>query len=424
MTRQWIHDSGDALQRLSSREPIFWRNAERDSAVTNDQRAAIAEAHARMERFAPALARLFFELSGTLGHLASPLLAVETLAAAVGAGADRGSLFIKADHLLPVGGSIKARGGAHAVFEIAERVAGRPVPEDLQGLRRVLRDHEVSVGSTGNLGMSIGSFAAALGFRAVVHMSSQAKEWKKARLRALGVRVVEHQGDYLEALARGRLAANKQPTQHFIDDEASEPLLYGYATAAQELAGQLAAAGRQVDAEHPLFVYLPCGVGGAPAGIALGLGALYGHNVHCFYGEPIEAPCMLLALAACDARTVYDLGLSGNTQADGLAVPRASEFAARLSRHLVAGVYTVGDDLLFRDLRAAHETLGLRLEPSAAAGFEGAAQLSGALGRDYLAQIGSPARSEDITHVVWTTGGAFVPDDEFAGFLQPSLIHA
>jgi D-serine dehydratase len=240
-------------------------------------------------------------------------------------------------------------------------------------------------------------------------MSSHAREWKKARLRAQGVCVIEHEGDYLEALARGRLTSKGAALRHFIDDEDSETLLYGYATAARELGLQLVAAGRVVDAKHPLFVYLPCGVGGAPAGIALGLSALFGRHVHCIYAEPLEAPCMLSALAGGDvARSVYDVGLSGITQADGLAVPRASQFAARLSRHVAAGVYTISDDTLFEHLRLAYEILGLRLEPSAAAGFEGAVRFSGESGHGH----------KNTTHVVWTTGGGFVPDDDFAGYLQ------
>jgi D-serine dehydratase len=102
-----------------------------------------------------------------------------------------------------VGGSIKARGGIYEVLVHAEDLALRHgiihPGDDMSALaspaaRSLFSEHEVAVGSTGNLGLSIGIVSAALGFQSTAHMSADAKEWKKARLQSCGVRVVEQTG--------------------------------------------------------------------------------------------------------------------------------------------------------------------------------------------------------------------------------------
>nr|WP_272868088.1 D-serine ammonia-lyase [Caldimonas tepidiphila] len=390
---------------------------------------------ARWDRFAPLLAGLFPELEPHCGVIESGLLPVPRLQQALGLPEEAGALLVKADHALPVAGSVKARGGIHEVLEHAEALAlrhGLLAPGgDYRGLaspaaRALFARHQVAVGSTGNLGLAIGVAASALGFRAVVHMSADAKEWKKERLRRRGVEVVEHAGDYAEAVAAGRREAAADPLCHFVDDERSLSLFLGYASAAPRLARQLQALGRRVDAGHPLFVHLPCGVGGAPGGIAFGLAQIYGPHVHCFFAEPTRSPCFLAQMLAGTPGheqlganpSVYELGLDNRTEADGLAVPRASELAAALVRPLLAGVYTVEDETLFRHLHLAASTEELRIEPSAAAGLSGPAMLLGTpAGRDYLARHGLQERMPGATHIAWTTGGLFVPDEEYARFL-------
>ena len=154
---------------------------------------------------------------------------------------------------------------------------------------------------------------------------------------------------------------------------------------------------------------------------------LYGPHVHCFFAEPTQSPCFLLRMLAGTAAladlgpqpSVYDLGLDNRTEADGLAVPRASELAAEVAGPLLAGVYTVEDETLFSHLHLAAVAEGLRIEPSAAAGLAGPALLRGsAAGRDFLRRHGLDAgRMHGATHVAWTTGGLFVPDEEYARLL-------
>ena len=389
----------------------------------------VRDADLRLHRFAPFLEARFPELEPRHGIIESPLLAVDALRVAMNGGTSMtGRWLIKADHALPIAGSIKARGGIYEVLLHAESLALREGILDSGGDRRALASpqartlfarHSVSVGSTGNLGLSIGIMAAELGFRATVHMSSDAKPWKKARLRARGVEVIEHDGDFGVAVAEGRKRAEEDPSVYFVDDEKSEHLFLGYAVAAIRLRQQLVEQGIEVDARHPLFVYLPCGVGGSPGGITFGLRHLLGDHVHCFFAEPVASPCMLVRLASCGGAPigVRDVGLDNATEADGLAVGQASEFVAPLMQPLLSGVFTVPDEHLFEDLYLLERSEGLRIEPSAAAGFRGPSWVvRSEAGREYLARQNLTAQMDNATHVLWTTGGSFVPDEEYRRF--------
>ncbi|AXK39706.1 D-serine ammonia-lyase [Crenobacter cavernae] len=414
---------------LSGRTPTLWLNPRLESAAALAAlpvgEPEVTAARDRLARCAPLLARLFPELEASGGLIESPLLAVPALQHAL---CPRGRLLIKADHALPVAGSIKARGGIHEVLEFAETLALREgwiVETDERTrlaeptIREQFSRYTVAVGSTGNLGLAIGIMAAALGFKAVVHMSADAKPWKKDRLRSRGVTVVEHEGQYGEAVAAGRAEADADPYAYFVDDEHSLPLLTGYAVAAGRLAAQLDAAAIEVDAAHPLFVYLPCGVGGAPAGVALGLKYVFGDAVHVFFAEPVASPCMLVQLASggLDPISVYDIGLDNVTEADGLAVGAASLLAAELMAPLLAGVFTVPDDDLFRDVYRLHDEEQLDIEPSAAAAFAGPRWLQdNDAGRAWLAEHGLAGKMDNATHILWTTGGSFVPAAEHARF--------
>lgn len=384
-------------------------------------------AQARLARCAGLLATLFPELAASHGRLESPLVPIPHVQKALDA-ADAGAWLLKRDDALPVAGSVKARGGFHEVLAYVEGVAARAglLADDadrrvLAGpeTRALLAQHAVTVGSTGNLGLAIGLIGIGLGLRASVHMSADAKDWKKQRLRERGIDVVEHAGDYASAVAAGRAQAAADPHVHFVDDERSVDLFLGYAAAAGELEAQLQACGRVVDAAHPLCVYVPCGVGGAPGGILYGLKRVFGAHVHGFFAEPTAAPCMLVQLAAGCAKpvSVYDVGLDNRTEADGLAVGLASSLVAPLMASLLSGVFTVADDTLLADAWRLEEREGVYVEPSAAAGLRGPVWLQQSPeGRAYLQRHHLDRCIGDATHVIWSTGGSLVPETIRDGF--------
>lgn len=425
----------DGLARLRRREPWLWSNPNwrplRDCLPKLPFGLdAVLETEARLRRFAPLLADLFPELRSSGGIIESEFRPLSRWARAEGLGLD-GRLWMKADHALPVAGSIKARGGIYAVLHFAERVALaegllRGLDDDFRQLntpaaRAAFARYELTAGSTGNLGLSIGIIGAALGFRSTIHMSAEAKEWKKERLRRRGVTVVEHRADYSAACAQARALAEADPRAHFIDDENSIELFLGYSVAARRLQRQLRALDIPVDGRHPLFLYLPCGVGGAPGGITFGARQVFGDHAICLFAEPVEAPCMLLGMLTgkhADA-SVYDLGLRLATDADGLAVPRPSRFVGKLMEPLLSGIYTVSDRQLYRDLQTAWEREEVELEPSACAGFSGPRRLLDTDdGQALLRARGLDAHLDRATHIIWTTGGALVPAEQHEQFRQ------
>lgn len=424
------------IKPLRALEPLSWFNpatapvavALADIALTA---ADVRDAAARLDRFAPYLAITFAEVAASQGIIESALRATPHFAHAL---AKRYGLpvtpnvLLKQDSHLPISGSIKARGGIYEVLFHAEQLALShgllSIDDDYRRLaepacQALFRQHRIAVGSTGNLGLSIGIASAGLGFETTIHMSADARQWKKDKLRAHGVTVVEYAGDYGEAVATGRALAAQDPYCHFVDDENSTTLFLGYAVAAERLKRQLDDAGIAVNQEAPLFVYLPCGVGGGPGGVAFGLKLAFGDAVHCIFAEPTHSPCMLMGVytGLHDQLAVQDFGIDNVTAADGLAVGRPSGFVGRAMQRMLDGYYTVTDDELFALLHLMNDTESIRLEPSALAGAPGLAHVLQER-QGYRQRHGlTPARLAHAHHVIWATGGGMVPETEMATYL-------
>ena len=395
----------------------------------------IYDARDRLERFAPYLAKVFPETAPARGIIESELREIPAMKDALerDQGSDiPGKLYLKMDSHLPISGSIKARGGIYEVLKTAEEIAlsnGMIKYDDdyakfaSEEMRDLLSGYSIAVGSTGNLGLSIGIMSAQLGFKVAVHMSADARQWKKDLLRSKGVSVVEYDSDYSVAVKEGREKAKNDPYCHFVDDENSKTLFLGYSVAALRLKDQLETEGITVDKDHPMFVYLPCGVGGAPGGVAFGLKMVFGDSVHCFFAEPTHSCCMTLGLATGlnNAISVQDVGIDNRTIADGLAVGRASGFVGSVIGPFISGSYTVEDGRMNALLYELAESEDIYLEPSALAGMIGPVLSSeNKAFQQYCSEAGIDR--SNILHLVWATGGNMVPAEDMRAFVEEGKV--
>ncbi|MFM5713451.1 D-serine ammonia-lyase [Aeromonas allosaccharophila] len=428
------------VQSLIDLEQVTWFNPNATTLAVGlpyvglDSRN-VADASARLARFAPYMCEAFSETRASNGILESEIAAIPAMQRTLNEryGVElTGKLLLKKDSHLPISGSIKARGGIYEVLTHAEQLAIKAgllrEEDDYRKLfsdefRQFFSQYSIAVGSTGNLGMSIGIMSAKLGFTVTVHMSADAREWKKRKLREHGVIVVEYAEDYGVAVEQGRKEAERDPNCFFIDDENSRTLFLGYSVAGERVKKQFDELGIKVDAEHPLFVYLPCGVGGGPGGVAFGLKLAFGDNVHCFFAEPTHSPCMLLGVhtGLHDAIAVQDLGIDNLTAADGLAVGRASGFVGRAMERLLDGFYTLSDQEMYDLLGLLARDEQIKLEPSALAGMAGPWRV--AANPEWQAARGfDETTMAQATHLVWATGGGMVPAEEMAKYLASAKI--
>lgn len=394
----------------------------------------IKDASDRLERFASYIAQAFPETAIAGGIIESEVVVISEMQKVLESDYNtqiQGRILLKKDSHLPISGSIKARGGIYEVLSHAEKLAMEAglltESDDYSKLlnkefHSFFKQFRIAVGSTGNLGMSIGIMSAKLGFSVSVHMSADAREWKKNKLRSHGVNVVEYRQDYGVAVAQGRKEAEKDSTCFFIDDENSKTLFLGYSVAGRRLKQQFDEKGIIVDTQHPLFVYLPCGVGGGPGGVAFGLKMAFGDNVHCIFAEPTHSPCMLLGVytGLHDKISVQDIGMDNITAADGLAVGRASGFVGRAMERLIDGYLTITDERMYRLLAQLNKSEGIQLEPSALAGMIGPVVITNDI--NYRKRMGfDDTIMSNATHLVWATGGGMVPRAEMDSYLKKAV---
>lgn len=415
------------LKDVIDLKPVIWINPNRklqsEMPPLSLSRKDMDAVGQLWERFQPFLKKVFPETQGIISSPLKEIPKMKSILEQTGTNIS-GRLFIKCDSDLAVAGSIKARGGFYEVMHYAEQLAqeaGMIDPKqnyeqfDSDAFRNFFSQYKIGVGSTGNLGLSIGIMSAVLGFKVTVFVSDDAKQWKKDLLRSKGVIVEEFDGDFSIAIDAGRQKTLNDPKGYFVDDEDSRLLYLGYSIGALELQKDLESLGIQINEDRPLFVYSPCGVGGSSGGIAFGLRQIYGDHAHSFFVEPTHSPAVLVGLATGEMSNicVQDLGLDNKTEADGLAVGRSSQFATQISDLLISGDYTIEDERLYQLLAQLWDTENIFVEPSSTAGLIGPQMVAGtSYAQDHQLNM------NNAIHVAWATGGALVPQNDRDVFYQ------
>lgn len=428
----------EILQSIRKQKEIFWINPNlKETELANEQTrysmATVQDVEDRLQRFASYFRLVFPETEKNDGLLESEIIKLNGMTNWLEEQYDQelpGNLYLKRDDLLPISGTIKSRGAIYEVLKYAETLAlDAGVLESTEmdyeifaseDFRLFFSDYNITVGTTGNLGISVGAMGRALGFEVTVHMSADARQWKKDYLRERRVEVVEHSTNFSKAVEIARYESNNNPNSYFVDDEHSEELFLGYTVGGYRMKQQLADEGIQVDEDHPLFVYLPCGIGGSPSGITFGLKQAFGDNVHCFFAEPTKMPSLLIGLRTqlFDKIAVDDIGLGSLTVADGLAVPRTSALVAKIMDHYFSGSYTLTDETFQGVLTNLYDQEEIFLEPAAVAGLPGPFKLlRSADGRNYVKDHQLEDKLENATHIAWGTGGSMVPEAEKLEFI-------
>lgn len=436
-----IMENNPVIRQMRQKKEVFWINPHKktfEESIEGCEFDAedIEDAGQRLMRFAPLIKKYFPETEEQHGLIESPLKEIGEMARLLkekyGSSLE-GTLLLKEDSHLAIAGSVKARGGIYEVLKHTEDLLLAQgllkVDENYEKLgepeiKAFLSQYTIQVGSTGNLGLSIGIISAVLGYHVIVHMSADAREWKKELLRSYGVDVREYQGDYGEAVKKGRSLSEKDEKSYFVDDENSRNLFLGYAVAGKRVQKQLEEMQIMIDEDHPLFVYIPCGVGGAPGGISFGLKQIFKDQVHCFFVEPVETPCMLAGLVSGYKHEicVQDIGLSGKTHADGLAVGRASALVSDIMDTMLSGEMTVQDWRLYAYMKDLLETERIFLEPSACAAFQiPACAIKQEAWSKYLKTHALEKKMKNAVHIVWATGGSLVPESIRKEYIHTDL---
>ena len=242
--------------------------------------------------------------------------------------------------------------------------------------------------SAGNFGQGLARAMARRGGRAVVFAATNANPLKLRRMRELGGEVVLEGGDFDAANEAARAHAAREGLP-FVEDAAFGEIAEGAGTLAREMTE----GGAAFDA-----FYVPVG-GGA---LANGIGTWLRH------ARPEAKVIGVCARGAPSLALSWERGEAVGTDAvdtfaDGIAIRAPVPAAVRHMREVVDAFVLVDDEEILRAMRAVDRALGIRLEPSGAAG---------------VAAILKDARARGLSRPATVLCGANVPEERIADWFE------
>ena len=250
-------------------------------------------------------------------------------AAALGVAAPGAEIWLKLEHM-QVSGSFKARG-------MMNRLLANDIPAA-----------GVIVASGGNAGIATAAAAKALGVPCQVFLPGVSPEAKRARLRALGARVVVGGAAYSDALAA------------CLQRQRESGALLTHAYDQPEVVAGAGTLGREIEQQGGLPDAVLVSVGGG--GLIGGLAAWFARRSRVVALEPERAPTLWRARAAGEPVDVDVGGIA----ADSLGARRIGAIAWEITQQQVRDALLLSDDAIRAAQQWLWKELKLAVEPAAA----------------------------------------------------------
>ena len=351
------------------------------------------------------------EVTSWPGYAPTPLMALDSLAAASGVGA----LWCKHEGFRFGIGSFKPTGPTYAMLSVLKNEVRKATGADAVATQdlvdrkyeNITRDIVVSATTSGNHGRALAWGARTFGCRAVVYMNEGVSAGRERAIAAYGAEVIRVPGVYDQAVQRSYRDA--ESLGHFVISDYVSPdyphvprsIMQGYAFVAGEIVEQLA------DRQPPTHVFAPGGGGRLSAAICGHLWQHYGRQrPRVIVVEPNASCCLYESARAGQPTTV-----SGETRSvmDGLVVEEASEEAWEILGEGAFAFLTVPDQAAVDAMRqAARPAEG---DAPAVIGDTGSAAWAGFLAVSRDAQLGRQLGLDERSRVVViATEGATDPE--------------